>query len=144
ARDTLEFALPPSMAALEVGDAVALEGQGEGPFEVTEIRDGAVRKVVARAIPPVLDAAIVTDRPRSATTAPPPTRAIPLMAGAHLPALPGSGTSRLVLAANASPWPGRVIVNGEASGAHVATLRANAALGELVEPLAAGPVALWD
>lgn len=143
-RDTLEFALPHSAAALEVGDAVALAGQGEGPFEITEIRDGAVRRITARAIPPVVEAAIVSDRPRSATAVAPPARALPLLAAAHLPAEPDSSASRLLLAASASPWPGRVTVNDETTGAQVARLGANASLGELTSPLGIGPAATWD
>lgn len=144
-RDTLEFALPPSMAALEVGDAISLEGQGEGPFEITEIRDGAVRRVTARAVPPVTEAAIVVDRPRSAVAAAPVARALPVMVAAHLPPEPAAPlVSRLMLAASASPWPGHVAVNDAATGARVARLGRNAAMGELTEPLGAGPVALWD
>jgi hypothetical protein len=144
-RDTLEFALPPSAAALEVGDAITLEGQGEGPFEITEIRDGAARRISARAIPPAIEAAIVTEGPRAATAAAPAARALPLMAAAHLPADPAtSATSRLLLAASASPWPGYVLVNEEATGANAGRLNHNASLGELTAPLDAGPTATWD
>lgn len=142
--DTLEFALPPSRATLEVGDAIALEGQGEGPFEVTEVRDGLARRISARALPPVIEATIVTDAPRAATTASPNARALPVLAAAHLPAEPGTSASRLLLAASASPWPGQVAIHEETAGARIARLEANAALGELVAPLAAGPMALWD
>jgi hypothetical protein len=142
-RDTLEFALPHSALALEVGDAVTLAGQGDGPFEVTAIRDGEVRKISARAIPPVLEAAIVSDAPRAAAIEP-PARALPLMLAAHLPAEAGGSASRLLLAASASPWPGRVIFNDEATGANVGRLDRNAVVGVLTEPLVPGPLATWD
>ena len=142
-RDTLDFALPQSVAALEVGDAVSLLGQGNGPFEITAIRDGEVRKVSARAIPPVLEAAIVSDAPRSAPGAS-PVRALPLMAAAHLPAETGQAPSRLLVAASASPWPGRVIVNDEVTGAGVGRIDRSAVVGELQEPLEPGPLAVWD
>jgi hypothetical protein len=142
-RDTLEFALPHSVAGLEAGDAVSLAGQGDGPFEITAIRDSAVRRISARAIPPVMEAAIVSDAPRG-TPGAAPVRALPLVVAAHLPAEPGQATSRLVVAASASPWPGRVIVNDEVTGAGIGRIDRSAAVGELLEPLAPGPLAVWD
>src|SRR5690606_29942957 len=97
ARDTLDFALPPSMAALEPGDAVALEGQGEGPCAITGIRDGAVRRVSARAVPPATEAAIVTDGPRAIFVGGPVARSLPVVVAAHLPPDPAApGVSRLL------------------------------------------------
>lgn len=143
-RDALELALPHSRAHLEVGDAIAVEGQGDGPFEITEIRDGEARRISARAIPPVLEAAIVSGRPPAAALAVVP-RAIPLIAAAHLPPDPASpGQSRLLLAAAASPWPGEVTVKDEATGAIVARLTRNCALGELAAPIGWGQVFTWD
>ena len=52
--------------------------------------------------------------------------------------------TRLLLAASASPWPGHVAIHEETAGTRVARLEANAALGDLVTPLAAGPTAIWD
>src|SRR5690606_20270859 len=66
-RDTIELALPPALQALEVGDPIAVGGQDEGPFEVVDIRDGLARKISARAIPPLIAAAIVAERPRAET-----------------------------------------------------------------------------
>src|SRR5690606_16917618 len=63
---------------------------------------------------------------------------------AHLPAEPGAAASRLLLAASASPWPGYVAIDEQATGTRLARLGANAALGELVEPFDAGPTAIWD
>jgi len=143
-RDTLELALPPSLAGLEVGDAIAVEGQGDGPFEVTEIRDGGARRISARAIPPVIEAAIVSGRPPATGAAAVP-RAIPVIAAAHLPPDPSSpGQSRLMLAAAASPWPGEVTVTDESTGAIVARLTRNCALGELDAPMGSGRIFTWD
>src|SRR5690606_1150921 len=135
----------PSMAALEPGDAVALEGQGEGPFAITEIRDGAVRRVSARALPPATEAAIVTDGPRAIFVGGPVARSLPVVVAAHLPPDPAApGVSRLLLAASASPWPGHISITDETTGARIARLDRNAAMGELVDPLGPGPAALWD
>ena len=143
-RDTIELTLPPSLAELEVGDAIAVAGQGEGPFEITEIRDGLARKVSARAIPPVLAAAIVADRPATGIVGT-VARALPVVAGAHLPAETATpGQSRLLLAAGAKPWPGDVSIAEETTGGAVARLTRNAAMGELLSPLAAGTVFAWD
>ena len=143
-RDGLDLALPPSLAGLEVGDAIAVAGQGDGPFEVTEIRDGEARRVSARAVPPVLEAAIVSGRPPAAALAAVP-RAIPVMVAAHLPPDPASpGQSRLLLAAAANPWPGEVTVTDQASGAAVARLARNCALGELDAPMTSGQIFTWD
>jgi hypothetical protein len=142
-RDTLELTLPPSHLALEVGDAIAIAGQGEGPFEITEIRDGLVRKISARAIPPVLTAAIVSDRPAPLGSGVTP-KALPVLAAVHLPAEPDGTASRLLLAAAAQPWPGEVSVTETLTGANVARLPRNAALGELLEPLAPGTVYGWE
>ncbi|MDB5540128.1 MAG: hypothetical protein JWQ89_1855 [Devosia sp.] len=143
-RDTLEFALPPSAAALEVGDVVAVTGEGEGPFEIAEIRDGLARKISARALPPVLRAAVLSDRPARVAAGPAPA-AEPVLVAAHLPPDAGApGQSRLLLAAYATPWPGEVDVQLVATGAGIARLSRAAAVGELVTPLTAGPVHVRD
>ena len=143
-RDVLDLALPPSRAGLEVGDAIAVDGQGEGPFEITEIRDGLERRISARAIPPVIEAAIVSGRPPATAVVAVP-RAVPVLVAAHLPPDPGSpGQSRLLLAATASPWPGEVSIKDEATGAAIARLTRNCVLGELDAPMAAGLFFTWD
>jgi hypothetical protein len=144
ARDTLELSLPPSRLALEVGDAIAVAGQSEGPFEVTEIRDGLARKLVARAIPPVLEAAIIADRPLPGSGES-LAWAIPVFAAVHLPPEPAMpAQSRLALAASASPWPGTVSIADATTGTELARLRRSATLGELLSPLAAGTPHGWD
>jgi len=71
-RDTLELTLPPSFAALEVGDVIVVAGEGEGPFEITEIRDGVARKVSARAVAPVQHPAVLSERVSRGSAAPAP------------------------------------------------------------------------
>ncbi len=143
-RDTLELALPPSAAALEVGDVIALAGEAEGPFEIAEIRDGLARRVTMRALPPVLKAAVLSDRPPRAAIAAAPM-AEPALIAAHLPPDPATpAQSRLLLAAYASPWPGEVDVQLVATGARIARLTRAAAMGALVTPLGPGPVHVRD
>jgi len=143
-RDVLELTLPPSFAALEVGDVIAVAGEGEGPFEITEIRDGMARKISARAVAPALNPAVLSERVSRASAAPAPVGE-PVLVAAHLPGETGSpGVSRLLLAAWASPWPGTVEVQLASTGASLARLTRPAAMGELVSALAVGPLERWD
>jgi len=142
--EIIEFTLPPSMAAVEVGDVLSLDGVAEGPFEVTEIRDGLARKVSARALPPSMIAAITSDRPQ-APMALTGVRAMPVVVAAHLPPSPESPLrSRLLLAASAKPWPGEVAFDEEVTGTVLARAAAPAVLGELTAALPAGSFGEWD
>jgi hypothetical protein len=144
ARQTIEFSLPPSWAGLELGDAIAIEGAADGPFEITEIRDTDARRVSARAVPPMELASVASERPQAQTSAP-PARAIPVAMAAHLPPDPADPSqSRLALAAFASPWPGEVTVTDELTGSTLTRLLRAAMLGELVEPIGIGQDAVWD
>ncbi|MEO8883103.1 MAG: glycoside hydrolase/phage tail family protein, partial [Devosia sp.] len=143
-RETLDVTLLPSLAALEVGDVIAIGGEGEGPFVLSELHDGAARKASLVSVPPESGVAIVADRPLAAGGGA-TSRAIPVVVAAHLPADPASfGPSRLMLAAFATPWPGSVPVNNDATGTSVATIVRNAAIGELNAGIDAGPTAVWD
>lgn len=63
AGDSVELAVPPNLLALEPGDRIAVKGLAEGPFEITEIRDGLVRRITARALPIGDAVATGVDRP---------------------------------------------------------------------------------
>lgn len=142
--DRVEFALPPGMVELEPGDRITLSGVAEGPFEITEIRDGAVRRITAG---PVLRGdAVATGVERARGLAGAPVPAVrPDVVVAHLPPLPSDpGRSRLAIGAFADPWPGAVSVTEEATGTALAQLTRPAALGEVLTSLAPGPLARWD
>ncbi|WEK02771.1 MAG: glycoside hydrolase/phage tail family protein [Candidatus Devosia phytovorans] len=143
-REVLEFVLPPSAVALEPGDLVAIHGLAEGPFEISEIRDGLARKVVAHGLPSGLALATGVDRGFAQGTGVAP-RSIPLVVAAHLPPLPSEpARSRLLLAAHAQPWPGVVQVVDDATGASLAEITRRGLVGELLVPLSAGPQGIWD
>ncbi len=144
AQDTISFALPPNRIALEPGDLVVVEGQGQRPFAISEIRDGLVRSVTARSEP--LAEAIATGVDRSLMTAGAPMAQVaPVIVSAHLPPLPGDvGRSRLVLGAFARPWPGTVRVTDPTTGAVRAELSRPAVMGVLVQLLDHAPSAVWD
>ncbi|ODT68571.1 MAG: hypothetical protein ABS75_20100 [Pelagibacterium sp. SCN 63-23] len=142
--DRLDFALPPHLVALEPGDRISISGLLEGPFEITEIRDGAVRRVSAGAVMRGDAVAAGVDGPRFGAGEP-MAEIAPLLVTAHLPAPAGDfSRSRLAIAAHATPWPGMVRVNEAATGARLAELTRPAFLGTLLAPLQPGPRATWD
>src|SRR5688500_13615587 len=104
--ETLEVTVPPSALALEVGDAVTA---GDGTrFQIAELRDGLSRKISAREIIETPSVSVRSDRAAAGSTVP-PAMSVPLVEIVHLPPEPSDPSrSRLVLAAWASPWPGRV------------------------------------
>jgi hypothetical protein len=141
ARETLELMLPPSQAALEVGDSLAFDG---ALFEVTEIRDGLARRIAARAILPELTVTFGAQRSPPAGEAPAP-RALPELVAAHLPPLPEDlARTRLALGAFARPWPGTVEVAEAQSGTVLAQLPRAATTGTLTAPLGPGTIFTWD
>lgn len=142
--ETLDFALPPAALALEPGDLVDIAGVAEGPFEITQIRDGLARRITARTVPNAT--AVATGSQRSLSVAATTTvRARPLVLAAHLPALPADPTrSRLVVSAFAQPWPGRVQIAEAATGSILTELARSGAIGSLAAGLPVGPVAVWD
>jgi hypothetical protein len=139
--DAIEFTAPPSLLALEVGDAVAVDG---GSFIIIEIRDGLARRIDARAVAPALEVTSQATRVPVGDGAAVP-RAVPVLDFAPLPPLPEDvSRSRLAVGAFASPWPGTIAVADDLSGTSLATLPAPATLGELTAPLAAGSIFIWD
>ncbi|MDB5530551.1 MAG: hypothetical protein JWR51_3654 [Devosia sp.] len=141
-RESVEFSLPPSALAVEPGDVIDL-GIAEGPFEVTEIRDGAVRRVTARTLVAPVPIAVAVDGARTGGASS-FTQSRPVVVAAHLPPVPeDAGRTRLVLAAHAQPWPG-VVAIADGNGASLARLGRRAVMGETVGGLAAGPAGLWD
>ncbi len=143
-RETIEFSLPPTALALEPGDLVQIDGLAEGPFEISEIRDGLARRVTARTLPSGTAVATGIDRPISMSGGP-AARSLPYVEVAHLPPLPADPAhSRIAFVAYAQPWPGSVQMVDEASGALVANLPRRGTLGALAAPMPTGPNAVWD
>lgn len=139
--ESMEFSLPPSQLALEVGDVIALAGEAQGPLLITETRDAGVRRIKAQCLAPPQPFAFLPDASVAAQGAPAAAAAPELFFG-HVPA-PGGGT-RLLVGALARPWPGDVLVLDEDSGTVLARIGAMAAIGALTAPLAAAPDGVWD
>lgn len=143
AEDVVEINLPPSLMALETGDVISIENQNNGPFVISEVRDGLHRRVTARATSSHSVQTATADlrvEPRIA----PPVTGVPIVVAAHLPSVSGTGSSRLVLGAIAKPWPGQIVLEERETGVRLAQIRASATLGELLEPLSQSDGTLWD
>lgn len=139
--DSIETALPPSLLAVEAGDLVSIAGEADGPFVVTEIKDGEGRALGAKAHGDVVVGAIVPQARESAM--PLPAVAVePVFRFAHLPR--ARGGTELVAGAFAEPWPGGIDLRDAATGAEVARLGLAANLGVLDAPLGEGPVGIWS
>ncbi|MBF0680876.1 MAG: glycoside hydrolase/phage tail family protein [Devosia sp.] len=141
AGDSVELALPPNLLALEPGDRIAVAGLAEGSFEVTEIRDGLVRRITARALPIGDAVATGVDRPPAiqpvvALNAP------PVLVAVHLPGSEAGG--RMVFAAHAKPWAGPLRVTDETTGAVLAEVTRPVFMGEVVDGMGAGSQHVWD
>ena len=148
-RTELEFALPPTLIALEPGDVVDLT-LPDGPAErllITGLTDGATRAVEARRLDP---AAYRTGRSggrsRLGTVPVPRGAALAEVVDAVHPSDDGA-LHRPWLAVWASPWPGRLALRRRLDvGATtlVATLDRPAVIGETLTALAPRPAGLWD
>ncbi len=139
-RDTVRFCLPPDRIALEAADVVALDIRGMSRlFEITEIEDGAVRRVSARAIAPA-----VLDAPKPVSSRPPV--ALPDIAGTpdvvvlDLPVPDGDPVVLSRLAVSAKPWVGGYVAWRGAGGSFEPAVRIDrpALMGETLDVLAPG------
>lgn len=144
ADEVVEFSLPPSLLELEVGDVVSIDDQRDGPFVITELRDGSSRRVTARAVASQTALTVVGNARVESENITPATGE-PLVVMAHLPSANGSAQlSRLVIGAVAKPWPGEVVIKEVSTGTDLAVLTQSATIGTLLSPLAAADGKLWD
>lgn len=153
-REEAAFALPAGRIEIEPGDVVEIAadprlGTATARFcRIETAEEGDTRRLTGRLVdPPVPVRARLAGgeaRPRAVTAATGAPDALIL----DLPPLPGEDVAQRPRAAIfASPWPGAVqIYRGRPDGplAALALVENPALLGRLAEPLAAGPVALWD
>ncbi len=143
-RETLETALPPSLLALEPGDVVEALGRR---WRIERLTDGLARQARMVAYDDAAFRAPVMPSRASAALSLPAVFGTPavVMLDTTLLRETDDAWSPWV-AAHASPWPGEIAVMREVAGQWRAavSLTANAAMGELLEPLAAGPQWVWD
>ncbi|MBJ7578018.1 glycoside hydrolase TIM-barrel-like domain-containing protein [Devosia sp. MC532] len=144
AGDQIEFALPPNALALEPGDIVGIEGLSEGPFEISEIRDGAVRKITAKALARGDAVAVGVEVSRSRATPPQPDVTPHFVLAELSPSPEDPLRSRIAVAAFARPWPGSIRITDAVTGAALGQLNRPSVLGALAEPLGVGDHGTWD
>ena len=147
-RETVQLALPPSLLALEPGDALALAlDDGSYLLRIEEAADGTLRKIRGRSF----DASVQEpgDAPRRGTSAEtaviygaPAVQVMDLAMAddtvvAHAP----------WIATAASPWPGGLALyrqTGTASFAYDSEIDTPASMGVLLAPFAGGPLDCFD
>jgi hypothetical protein len=147
-RDTAQFALGRDRLKLATGDVVALTlNSRRRLFEITELVDTEHRQVKARSIDPDVFAAPLPVARRHPPAIPPALGPAQVLA-LDLPTLDATQPPTLTrLAVFANPWPGSMTIWTSPDGASFAPSAVAAApsvIGETLDPLPAGPLALWD
>ncbi|MBB5518098.1 baseplate multidomain protein megatron [Amphiplicatus metriothermophilus] len=153
-RETATFALPPSLLAVEPGDALAVTlGGVERLYRVVQTEGAGARRVEAARVSPAVYEAPVGETDFLAPPVPAAAGA-PVWALLDLPPL-GAGEARAapgapLFAAFADPWPGAVALYRDipsvdgAAPALAATAAAPAVMGRLEAPMPAGFSGRWD
>lgn len=146
-RESAQFALPPSMLALSLGDVVGLTVNGRRRLmEIQEISDTESRAVRACSIDPEVFALPLAASSRRIPVAPTSLSRVHALA-LDLPALQSQQPVPLArLAVFADPWPGPVAVWASTDGVsyrRIAMALAPSIMGETVDDLAVGPTARW-
>ncbi|MEM1410215.1 MAG: phage tail protein, partial [Pseudomonadota bacterium] len=140
------FGLPDVADGLEPADTVLVTTDDQTfRFRITEIYDGAFRKIKAVSTDPGVF--VSAYHGLSADPPPvPPTYGGVVFEALDIPLLPeGEEAAHLWLASFADPWPGRVLVyRGEGADLLEAQLSAQSLIGRLTETLSPGPVGRWD
>ena len=145
--ETAGLVLPPSLSALEPGDAVTLDTGPAGRIWRLAVLDGLAARSADLTGAPAGPALIAGPEPGAADTPPPPSR--PLVQLLDLPVNPVDAEARngLWAAAFADPWPGELVLHAGASLSDAearAQITAPAHCGELVSVLAPGMEGRWD
>ncbi|WP_425045440.1 baseplate multidomain protein megatron [Primorskyibacter sp. S87] len=147
-RETMRFALPPSLMEIGSGDVVRLpKDQGGGVFRVDRVEQTDMQVVEAvRIEPEVYRPSEISEDLPSATrfSAPVPVLPLfldlPLVSGEEVPHAPH-------LAVAAKPWPGTVAVYASDTDENYALdrlLAARSTIGVSETPLGAASAGLWD
>ena len=148
ARETAEFALPPSAHGFEAGDVVVLGlSSGSLSIRIEEISDGVFRKLRGRSY----DASVFepSEAPaRSVTAAAAIVYGKPNALIMDLP-VTAAGAAFLApwMAASATPWPGTLAVyrrTGPTTFSFNRLIASQATMGILLDQLAAGPLNVFD
>mgnify|MGYP001791380990 CR=1 FL=1 len=147
ARTTLSFGVPPSLIALQPGDAVDLvDDDGARSVVLDTIEDAGARAVAGHTVDRsvLVPAEVVASYQSPATVA---AVAPPVVRVADLPILDESVAAYVPwLATFSRPWPGTMGIWTAQSGGALTYERAverPATMGEVVEPAPVGPSSRW-
>lgn len=145
--ESARLVLPPSLSAIEAGDAVTLNAGPAGRTWRVVTLDGLTARSAELSGAPAGPALIAGPEPGAASPAPTPSR--PLLRLLDLPLSPGEGEARdgLWAAAWSDPWPGELVVFAGAdlqTATERARITAPAFCGELTADLGAGFEGRWD
>ncbi|MFK7877675.1 MAG: phage tail protein, partial [Paracoccaceae bacterium] len=149
-RDTIRFALPPSMLSLGAGDVVSLDGEqqeGQALYRIDRVEQGALQVAEAvRIDPEIYVPSDLTDEVESPRAFVPPVPVLsffldlPLITGDEAPYAP-------YIAATAQPWPGSVAVFQSPSESDYQLLNvisARSVIGQTQSPLHRSPSGRFD
>lgn len=147
-RETATFALGPQHLRLAPGDVVGVTLNGRRRlFEIGEIVDAEARQIKARSIDPEVFA-LPQRAPRRIAPQMPAALGPAHVVALDLPVIDAHAPDVLTrLAVFADPWPGAELIYASADGASyqpVASAAVRAVVGETLDPLPRGPLALWD
>ena len=148
AREEAQLALPPSLLALEPGDAIALTlDTGVFTCRIEEVTDGTFRKIRGRSFDAsVQEPADAPVRGEAAEMA--VVYGKPALLVMDLPlAEDGDVAYAPWIAASAEPWPGSLALSrrtGTSSFTDNGEIDTRATMGRLTSPLAAGPLDFVD
>ena len=148
-RERADFALPPSLIALDPGDEITLDAAGRTRrLRVATIADTEGRRIGAVVTDPsVYEVLSGPERGVSALAAP-QIAGRALLAFLDLPLLTGNEIAHAPhVAAYAAPWPGAVLIYRSAADANYTldtALATPAVMGELRFDFYAGPTGRWD
>ncbi|MBO9444710.1 glycoside hydrolase/phage tail family protein [Ruegeria sp. R14_0] len=147
-RETVRFALPPSLAHIGAGDVVTLDGDEQGVrFRIDRLEQAEMQLADAVRIEPGVYAPSDLPDDKGSTkpfVAPVPVFPIfldlPLLTGSEVPHAP-------YIAVTADPWPGSAAVYSAANDEDYAlqeVISAQAVIGTTQTPLRRASVGLWD
>ncbi|PWB80506.1 MAG: hypothetical protein C3F11_17805, partial [Methylocystaceae bacterium] len=144
-RETASFSLRPGLAALELGDVVALAAAPGKLFQITRITDGAARSVEARGVDPNVYDSTARALPRPALE-PPAVLGPPRVVVLDLAMTESDAAPLSHIAAYADPWPGALAIWRRigATYEHVGVIEKRATIGETLDMLPPGPLGRFD
>jgi len=148
ARETVRFALPPSMLHVGAGDVVSLSGDGPGArYRIDRMEQAELQLADAVRIEPGVYAP--TDLPDDEVSVRPFVAPVPVLpVFMDLPLITGSEVPHApYLATSANPWPGSVAVYSAASDEGYAlqeVISGQAIIGLTETPLMRASAGIWD